>query len=142
MSTGMIILLSFAIIFVFGILPLLIMGGVLYVKLLVRTSKKKWSRECCFPEDKEYKKMFDDGIAWSEKYKDKKLAIECTNKGCKLVGEYFNFGYDKAVIIISGRMESLLYSYYYAEPYRSAGYNVLVIDNRAHGNSEIGRAHV
>ena len=33
-------------------------------------------------------------------------------------------------------MESLLYSYYFAEPLREAGCSVLVIDNRAHGNSE------
>ena len=53
-----------------------------------------------------------------------------------LFGEYFDLGFDKAAIIIAGRTESLLYSYYFAEPYRRAGYNVLVIDNRSHGKSD------
>ncbi|WP_405344703.1 alpha/beta hydrolase [Ruminococcus sp.] len=121
---------------VFGILPLPILGFYLYSALLVRTSKKKWGRECSIPDDEEYKRMFDIGIAWDEQYASRKQPVEIESDGLKLVGEYFDFGSDTSVIIIAGRMESLLYSYYFAEPYRKLGYNILVIDNRAHGLSQ------
>lgn len=122
--------------FFFGILPTMIMSYVIYHVLLVRNKPEKWGRECSIPEDEEYRQMFDEGLEWNELYKDKKKEVEITSEGYKLVGEYFDFGASKAVIIIAGRMESLLYDYYFAEPYRKSGYNVLVIDNRAHGLSE------
>ena len=80
--------------------------------------------------------MFDIGIEWEKQYHSYKVPVEVVSDGLKLVGEYFDFGSDTSVIIIAGRMESLLYSYYFAEPYRRLGYNILVIDNRAHGLSE------
>ncbi len=122
--------------FVFGLLPFLIMGAVLWCKLLVRTSKKKWGRECSIPDDEEYRRMFDIGIAWDAQYAACKRPVEIKSGRFRLVGEYFDFGSRRAVILIAGRMESLLYSYFFAEPYRAAGYNVLVIDNRAHGESD------
>ena len=121
---------------IFGILPVLAMSSVLYSILFVRTSKKKWNRECSIPDDEEYKRMFDIGLAWGEKYKDKITPVEIRSGKFRLCGEYFDFGYDKAAIIIPGRMEALRYSYYFAEPYRAAGYNILCIDNRSHGNSD------
>ena len=122
--------------FVFGLLPFLIMGAVLWCKLLVRTSKNKWGRYCSIPDDEEYKRMFDLGMEWNERYKAHKTPVEIQSGRFHLVGEYFDFGGKRAVILIAGRMESLLYSYYFAEPYRAAGCNVLVIDNRAHGESD------
>ena len=121
---------------VLGVLPIPVLSYILYSILLVRTSPKKWGRECSIPDDEEYKRMFDIGIAWDEQYKQYKQPVEITSDGFKLVGEYYDFGAKKSVIIIAGRMESLLYSYYFAEPYRRLGYNILVIDNRAHGLSE------
>lgn len=122
--------------FVFGLLPFLTMGAVLWCKLLVRTSKKKWGRYCSIPEDEEYRRMFDIGMEWDAQYKACKRPVEIKSGRFHLKGEYFDFGNRRAVIIIAGRMESLLYSYYFGEPYRKAGYNVLVIDNRAHGESD------
>ena len=121
---------------ILGLLPLPILAYYLYSVLLVRTSKKKWGRECSIPDDEEYKRMFDIGIEWEKQYHSQKQPVEVVSDGLKLVGEYFDFGSDTSVIIIAGRMESLLYSYYFAEPYRRLGYNILVIDNRAHGLSE------
>ena len=137
MSTFWIIFLCvLAAAFVFGLLPFLIMGAVLWCKLLVRTSKKKWGRECSIPDDEEYRRMFDIGIEWDRQYASFKRPVEIKSGRFHLVGEYFDFGNRRAVILIAGRMESLLYSYFFAEPYRAAGYNVLVIDNRAHGESD------
>ncbi|MBP5271148.1 MAG: hypothetical protein ILO42_09350 [Clostridia bacterium] len=116
--------------------PTLIMSYVLYSVLLVRNKKEKWGRECSIPDDEEYRRMFDIGLEFEKKYRDTKKEVSVVSDGLRLAGEYFDFGGDRAVLIIAGRMESLLYSYYFAEPFRAAGLNVLVIDNRAHGNSE------
>ncbi len=124
------------VVLVFYVLPMLLMSFILYRVLLVRTKPEKWGRECSIPDDEEYRRMFDEGLAWNERCKDVKNAVSVVSDGFHLYGEYFDFGRDKAVIIIPGRMESCLYSYYFAEPYRVAGYNVLVIDNRSHGLSE------
>ena len=39
-------------------------------------------------------------------------------------------------MLLSGRTESLRYGYFFVKPYAEAGWNVMVIDARAHGNSD------
>ena len=107
-----------------------------YENLLVRTSKEKWTRECSALEIEEHYGMYCEGVKWAEKNADKIREVTVENDGFLLCGEYFDFGYKKAAIIIPGRNEGLRYSYYFAKPYADAGYNVLVIDIRAHGESE------
>lgn len=118
------------------LLPTLLVAGIIYSILLVRTNPDKFGRKCSFPDDEEYVRMFNIGLAWGEKWKDCKRDVSVVSDRLHLVGEYFDFGGKTAVIIIAGRTECLLYSYYFAEPFRRAGCNVLVIDNRAHGLSE------
>lgn len=119
----------------FFFLPTMLISNVIYTTLLVRKNKKKWSRECSW-EDEEQQRMFDEGKAWGEGYSANMTSVEVKSGKLRLVGEYFDFGFDKAAIIIPGRMETSMYSYYFAEPYRKAGYNVLAIDNRSHGLSD------
>ena len=108
---------------------------IVYVKLLKRTSREKWSRECS-EEDPIQKKMFDEGILLMEKYRDRRVDLHMVNEGFNLFAEYLDLGYDKAVIVVPGRSESLRYGYYFAKAYVESGYNVLVIDQRAHGDSD------
>ena len=108
---------------------------IIYTKLFVRTSPNKWSRSVSWP-DQELQTMFDEGKKWGEINEKYRKRVEINSCGFHLVGEYFDFGFDKAVIIIPGRSESGTYSYYFSEPYKEAGYNVLAIDNRCHGLSE------
>ncbi len=112
-----------------------IISCIIYTKLFVRTSKEKWSRTVSWP-DKELQTMFDEGKKWGEENEKYRKHVEIDSCGFHLVGEYFDFGFDKAVIIIPGRSESGTYSYYFSEPYKKSGYNVLAIDNRCHGLSE------
>lgn len=119
-----------------GVVVTFLLSGVLYTVLLVRTGKNKWARRCSMPSDPEQVDIYDRGWKWHETYGDCAKPVEIRNDGLKLVGEYYDFGCDRAVIIAVGRTETLLYSYYYAEPYRALGFNVLVYDNRAHGLSE------
>ncbi len=107
-----------------------------YQEQLVRTSPEKWGRTCSFPDDAEQVQMWNDGIAWMERNRDKITQLQIENDGFKLFGEYFDFGADRCVIILPGRCESLVYSYYFAPPYEKAGFNVLVIDTRCHGKSD------
>lgn len=118
------------------VLPTIVLSGVIYTALLVRTKPEKWARECSLPEDEEYLGMFNEGMAWERENAACKTEVTIENDGFRLAGEYFDFGHDRAVIVLPGRMESLLYSYYFSEPYKRAGWNVLVIDTRAHGLSE------
>lgn len=123
----------------FGVLvvfPTLLLSSVIYIVLFVRTNQKKFGRSCSFPDDPEYVRMFKLGLEWGKQYEAYKKPVEIDSDGFHLVGEYFDFGGSSAVLIVAGRTECLLYSYYFAEPFRKAGRNVLVIDNRSHGLSD------
>lgn len=104
--------------------------------LLVRTKPEKWGRKSSFPEDPEYQRLFDEGAEWGKAHVQYKQEVSVTSDGFKLAGEYFDLGFDRAVIIIAGRTEGCNYSYFFAPPYERSGCNVLVIDNRSHGLSE------
>ena len=113
-----------------------ILSYLLYSIHMVRTSKNKWGRECSSKKNEEQMKMWDEGLKYIEPYKDRIVEVEIENDGLKLVGEYVNNNADRCVLIMGGRCESLYYAYYYAKPYLENNCNVLVIDSRAHGNSE------
>ena len=109
-----------------------------YSKTLMRDNNSHWGREqCSEPGNPAFETMWKRGLVWAKKDKSfiKELTIQ-SDDGLKLVGEWFDYGFDKTVIILPGRRETLVYSYYYAQPYKELGINVLVIDQRAHGLSE------
>ncbi len=106
-----------------------------YFSQLVRTEPEKWGHVCSAPENEEQLAMWNAGIEWAEQYRDKVTEVAIENDGFSLFGEYFDFGSDRCVIILPGRCECLMYSYYFAPPYKEAGFNVLVIDTRCHGKS-------
>ncbi len=107
-----------------------------YTDQLVRTTPEKWGRTCSFPDDAEQVQMWNDGLAWAEGNRERMTELQIENDGLLLFGEYYDFGADRCVIILPGRCESLIYSYYFAPPYEKAGFNVLVIDTRCHGKSD------
>lgn len=100
-----------------------------------RKNRDMWSRECSAP-DPEQVVMYETGISWAEQHAEKRKSLHIVNEGLNLYAEYYDFGYDRAVIIIPGRTEGLRYSYYFAKPYAERGYNVLTVDQRAHGESD------
>ncbi len=121
---------------VFVLVPAFGISYIIFHVLLVRNKPEKWSHACSMPEDAEVAAMHKQGTLWCEAHKEQEQIIEIKNDGLKLYGQYYDFGHDRAVIILPGRMESCLYAAYFAKPYEQAGYNVLVIDGRAHGFSE------
>ena len=107
-----------------------------YKKELVRTDKSKWNRECSAPDNEEQLRMHNIGLDWAKPFKENIKEVKITNDNLNLVGEFFDFGNKKTAMLLQGRTESLLYCYYYAKPYKEMGYNILVVDSRAHGDSD------
>ncbi len=107
-----------------------------YEEQLVRTDAAKWGRVCSAPENEEQKAMWEEGIKWGDAHKEYMEEVSVRSGDLKLYGEYYDFGGDRCVIILPGRCESLIYSYYFAKAYREKGINVLVIDSRCHGKSD------
>ena len=121
----------------FNLLVMLILvPHVVFYNTVYRNPRKKRIRECTNKKDDDQVKMFKEGIAWANSYNDKKIPLEITHDGLLQKGEYIDFGSKKCAIILQGRTESLLYSYYFAKPYAEEGYNILVVDLRAHGLSD------
>ena len=121
-----------------GIILTFITARIVYGKTLTRGKSGHWGREqCSEPGRIPLETMWKRGLLWAKDDKSyvKELTIQ-SKDGLKLVGEWFDYGFDKTVIILPGRRETLVYSYYYAKPYKNLGLNVLVIDQRAHGLSE------
>ena len=131
------------------ILAVLLLGGLIamivytypiskkvYEDQLVRTSPEKWQRTCSFPDDAEQVQMWHEGIAWKDQNVHRITELQIEHDGLRLFGQYFDFGKERCVIILPGRCESLVYSYYFAPPYEKAGFNVLVVDTRCHGLSD------
>lgn len=108
----------------------------IYNATLRNKDADKWTRE--LPDDipEEQKRMYEIGKKWSDENIAFKKDLHIVNNGLNLYGEYYDFGYDRCVMILSGRTESLKYGYYFAIPYAKNRCNVLVFDPRGHGLSE------
>ena len=112
-----------------------IVAYVLFHMHLKRKNKDAWSRDCSCDKPL-IMQMYNTGVAWAEENSAYRKELHIVNEGLNLYGEYFDFGFDRAVIVVPGRTEALRYSYYFAKPYIENGYNVLAIDQRAHGMSD------
>ena len=123
-------------ILVLFVLPTMVCSWFIFRGVLMRPKGEKRERKCNFPDEKEYVAMYTAAEAWRAQVQDKKRDVTVTNDGLKLYGEYYDFGFDRAAIMLPGRTETCVYSSYFAEPYRQLGWNILVIDGRAHGLSD------
>lgn len=122
---------------VFMLIKTLPIANRVYREQLVKTEPEKWGRVCSCPENEEQQAMWDSGCAWAEERKDKVTELHIVNDGLNLYGELYRLNDSKkCAVILPGRCECLKYSYYFVPPYEAAGYNVLVIDSRAHGKSD------
>ena len=141
MDTTLIIILSVVgAVILFGVIvPLvftLILSNKIYLHHFRRDSPEKWTRVCSWTQNEEQVKMYEIGLKWGEDNEKFIKNVHVENDGFNLFGQFFDFGFDNAVIIHQGRTEACKYSYFFGEPYKKAGFNVLVIDPRAHGFSD------
>ena len=121
--------------FGFYLASTLIATRIIYLKTLKRKDKEQWGREVS-SQLPFMLQMDGEGMQWQAQHQDKKQDVHIVRDGLNLYGEYYDFGSDKAVMVLSGRTESLRYGYYFAQPYAHFGMNVLVVDPRAHGYSD------
>lgn len=126
---------AIALLIVAHLLVTLISATITFITTLVRRNKKKWDRNLHFKKEPQIT-MDAIGIDWMKENTKYKEEVHVVNGKINLYGEYFDFGNDKCAMILSGRTESLRYGYYFAKPYAEAGYNILVMDPRAHGKSD------
>jgi hypothetical protein len=136
MNTTAIIIICIAFFLFSGVIFSFCVAYQIFKNTLYRSSKTIRTRACSGDSIEEQKQVFEEGIKWAENYKDLIDELSIKNDGLNLFGEYINLKHDKCAIIIQGRTESLLYSYYYADVYAKNGYNILTIDTRAHGLSD------
>ena len=108
----------------------------IYDDKLVRSTPEKWARECSAPENEEHLRMWNIGLSWRENVSCPVREVSIESDGLKLYAEYFDFGYDRCVIIVPGRCETLMYTYFFADGYKNIRTNFLLADPRAHGKSE------
>lgn len=136
---GTIVLWAVAILLLSGlfvwILNVFVASYCVYTATLRRTKPEKWGREPTEFEGQQVL-MYAEGLEWQKQHAQAGREIHIVNNGLNLYGEYYDLGFDRAVMILSGRTESLRYGYYFAKPYAESGYNVIVLDPRAHGRSD------
>lgn len=107
----------------------------IYANTLTRNSKEQWSRESVI-EDPNQQKMDALGQAWLTDHRQYEQDVHIIRDGLHLYGKYYDLGFKRCCMLLSGRTESLRYGYFFVKPYAEAGWNVMVIDARAHGNSD------
>lgn len=120
---------------IFGLISYPLIGYILFAMHLKKTKKTKWTRECSSDEP-ETLQMFAEGLAFREEHADCVTELHIKNEGMNLYAEFCDLGYDRTVMMISGRTEGMYYGYYFAPAYAPLGYNIMVIDQRAHGKSD------
>lgn len=108
----------------------------LYLSQWARQKNNQFQRGCSDASVDYHLDMYNQGMEFREKNLEYIQEVEIISSGLKLVGEYYDFGFKKAIIVLPGRTETCYYGAYYAEAFKNGGYNVLCIDPRAHGNSE------
>ena len=115
----------------------IIVGKILFDKHLVRHNPEEWGRgHCSEPDDYEQMMMWNEGLQWAEDNKQYRSEEDVMSERNHLFGEYYNFGKRRTIIILPGRRETLQYSYFYGPVYQDLGFNILVVDKRAHGLSD------
>lgn len=119
----------------FYLLSVVVASIWVYNATLTRKNKNKWGRSVSANTDP-ILRMDSIGMEWYEDHKAYKKDVHIIRDGINLYGEYYDMGYDRAVIVLSGRTESLRYAYYFSKPYSDAGFNVLAVDSRCHGLSD------
>lgn len=130
-----IVAIVLAVAFLIWLICMFIVAYVLFVLHMKKRKPDTWAR-VDYGETPEQDLMYKRGKAWSIEHASRKKDVHIVNDNLNLYGEYYDFGHKRAALIIPGRSDSLTYSYYFAKPYMDSGYNILVIDMRAHGLSE------
>ncbi|MBQ5973622.1 MAG: alpha/beta hydrolase [Oscillospiraceae bacterium] len=114
-----------------------VIAGIVFRRIFVRTSPQIWTRGNSEEgTSADHDAMHEAAVAWHAAHEQFAREVSIQSGGLRLTGQYFDFGFDRCVVILSGRTEGCVYSSGFSEPYVQSGWNVLTPDSRAHGFSE------
>lgn len=143
MAPVFVFLLVFLIVLVLLLVGLIIMLGKtipiarrLYFSQWTRPKDALRERRCSDPSIPYHLDMYWRGLHWREAAKKHRKEVSIVRDGLHLYGEYYDYGFSKAVIFLPGRTEDATYGAFYAEPYVKAGFNFLCPDQRSNGLSD------
>ncbi len=126
------IVLASIIFVMFALLFYLLVGAIIFKFTFAK--KKKNSRTYKKNFNKQVKE-FDIDLCWWDKYKFEKVSLENREK-MKLMGHFFDNNSQKTVIVVHGYGGTYLEMQPYCEFFKSKNFNILAVDNRAHGESD------
>ncbi len=118
------------------LITVIVAGYFVYTRTLKKRSAEHWNGEKPEIPTPQILEMMEIGEVWRKAHQQYKKDIHIIRNGINLYGEFYDMGYDKTVIVLSGRTESRKYGYFFAKPYSENGCNVVVLDPRAHGKSD------
>lgn len=126
------IVLAIVILIILSLIYYLVVGAIIFKFTFAKRNKN--SRAFKKNIDKQIKK-FDIDLCWWEKYEFETLKLENRDK-MLLQGHFFNNNSNKTVILSHGYGGSYIEMQPYCKFFMSKNFNILALDNRAHGDSE------
>ncbi len=126
------IVIALIIAILLAFLVFLISGAVVFHITLGRKDLKRRVKKNNLVKNLEKYKI---DLCWWDKYNFKKVEIESFDK-LKLVGHFLNQNSDITVVLVHGYSANYKEMQPYAKFFYQKGFNILCIENRAHGESE------
>lgn len=126
------IALAVIILIILGLIYYLTVGALLFRIIF---SKKNISRRIIGKDVDQAIKDYKIDLCWWDKIKFKKVSIQSFDQ-IKLVGHFFDAQSSKTVIVVHGFGQDYREMQPYCKMFYERNYNVLVVDNRGHGESE------
>ena len=124
--------LAVIILIIIGLVYYLLVGAVLFRYAF---SRKNLSARVFRKDTEKRLKDYKIDLCWWDKVKFEKISTKSFD-GLNLVGHFFDAGTDKTAVILHGFGGSYHEMQPYCKFFHDKNFNVLAVDNRAHGESE------
>lgn len=126
------IVLASVLVVILGLLYYLIVGAVLFKVVFSRKSVTNRVLRKDIEKDLEKYKI---DLCWWDKHKFTRVTVQSYDQ-LKLVGRFHNANSNKTVIVVHGFGQNYQEMQQYCQFFYERNFNVLAVDNRAHGESE------
>ncbi len=126
------ILLAICLFVIIALLYYLVVGSIIFHYSLGRKTLKKRVKKKNLSKNLE---KYNIDLCWWDKVPFKEVKIKSFD-GLNLVGHYYDAGSRKTVCLVHGYSANYKEMQQYAKYFYEKGYNLLCVENRAHGASE------
>ena len=126
------ILLAICLFVIIALLYYLVVGSIIFHYSLGRKTLKRRVKKKNLSKNLE---KFNIDLCWWDKVPFKEVKIKSFD-GLNLVGHYYDAGSRKTVCLVHGYSANYKEMQQYAKYFYEKGYNLLCVENRAHGASE------